>query len=353
MKIGNKQAISENLLYLLVWSAIILVPVLNSQMLSELHVNLEEAWVIWRQLIPYLTIFLVHNYLIAARYLSRRRYWVYLFFTLLLIVGVFATVDFYEHFGVLRPSPDTLHAGRKASFTNLDIYWNVVFALFMCGTNSAIKLLYQSLRDEQQMQLLSQENLRAEMESLKYQINPHFFMNTLNNIHALIDIDGEAAKSAVIDLSKMMRYVLYDSAHASITLANDIRFLQNYIELMRIRYTDNVEIALDYPRELPANVSIPPLLLIVFVENAFKHGVSYNRPSFIRIRIECADERLTAVIANSRTAPAENLRRTGGIGLENVRKRLDLTYGPNGYTLDIDEQRSRYTVKLVIPITHA
>ena len=81
MKTGNKQAIGENLLYLLVWSAIILVPVLNSQMLSELHVNLEDAWVVWRQIIPYLTIFLVHNYLIAARYLPRRRYWKYLFFT--------------------------------------------------------------------------------------------------------------------------------------------------------------------------------------------------------------------------------------------------------------------------------
>ncbi len=353
MKIGNKQAIGENLLYLLVWTAIILVPVLNSQMLSELHVNLEEAWIIWRQLIPYLTIFLVHNYLIANRYLPKRRYWQYLFFTLLLIFVVFALVDFYEHFDTLRPSPDTPQPGRQASFTNLDIYWNNVFALFMCGTNSAIKLLYQSLRDEQQMQLLSQENLRAEMESLKYQINPHFFMNTLNNIHALIDIDGEAAKSAVIDLSKMMRYVLYDSAHAAITLANDIRFLQNYIELMRIRYTDNVEITFDYPHELPANVAIPSLLLIVFVENAFKHGVSYNRPSYIRIRIACADERLTAVIANSRHLPADNRRRAGGIGLENVRKRLDLTYGTNGYTLDIDPRATSYTVTLEIPITHA
>lgn len=152
MKTGNKQAIGENLLYLLVWSAIILVPVLNSQMLSELHVNLEDAWVVWRQIIPYLTIFLVHNYLIAARYLPRRRYWKYLFFTLLLIITVFSLVDLYEYLLDLRPLPDTLHEGRRrASFTNLDIYWNVVFALFMSGTNSAIKLLYQSLRDEQQM----------------------------------------------------------------------------------------------------------------------------------------------------------------------------------------------------------
>lgn len=352
MKIGNKQAIGENLLYLLVWSAIILVPVLNSQMLSEMHVDLEAAWTVWRQIIPYLTIFLVHNYLIAARYLPRRKYGKYLFFTLLVIVIVFSAVELNEHY--LDASGGMFHAFRTASFTNHDFYWNIVFALFMNGTNSAIKLFYQSLRDEQQMQFLTQENLRAEMETLKYQINPHFFMNTLNNIHALIDIDGEAAKSAVIDLSKMMRYVLYDSERETISLAADIQFLKNYIELMRIRYTDRVEITIDYPPALPDGVSIPPLLLIVFVENAFKHGVSYNRKSFIRITISCADEQLTAVIRNSRhTVADEEPLRSGGIGLENVRKRLELTYGSGGYTLDLHEESDSYTVKLVIPISHA
>lgn len=95
------------------------------------------------------------------------------------------------------------------------------------------------------------------MDYLKYQINPHFFMNTLNNIHALIDIDTESAKNAVIELSKMMRYVLYESGREIISLNRDIQFLKNYIELMRIRYTDAVNISVESPGNLPEQLSIP------------------------------------------------------------------------------------------------
>ncbi len=240
---------------------------------------------------------------------------------------------------------------QRVSFTNLEIYWNVVLGIFMCGANTGIKLIYQSIRDEQTMTELKHQNLQAEMDYLKYQINPHFFMNTLNNIHALIDIDADSAKSAVIDLSKMMRYVLYDSGHASTTLERDLQFLRNYIELMRIRYTDDVEIRIDTPEGLPLQAAIPPLLLIVFVENAFKHGVSSHRPSFIHISIGHAAGRVEATIANSRTprTPANK----PGIGLENVRKRLTLIYGEGNYALTILPEEERFTVKLSIPTLHA
>lgn len=345
MKIGKKHALGENLLYLLVWSAIILVPVLNSQMLSELHVNLDEAWIVWRQIIPYVVIFLIHNHLIAPRYLLKKRYALYLLTNVIFVTIVFVIIDFYQM--------NIGHVSLYGSFTNHEVYWNILFALFMNGTNGGIKLLYQSLLDEQQLLRLKEENLRAEMTSLKYQINPHFFMNTLNNIHALIDIDTEAAKSAVIDLSKMMRYVLYDSEREMISLSADLQFLRNYIELMRIRYTDHVQITIDAPQTLPEKVAIPPLLLIVFVENAFKHGVSYNHPSFIHISLFYADKKLTAIISNSRNPQPTSPTRQGGIGLENVRKRLDLLYGPHGYSLDICQEEERYTVKLVIPTLHA
>lgn len=347
MKIGNKQAIGENLLYFLVWSAVILVPVLNSQMLAQYPINLQAAWVVWRQIIPYISIFIVHNYWIAPQFLIRREYLKYLAANIVLVTIVFSIVGLYERFIVVDYALDP----TRLSFTNYEAYWNILFALFMNGTNGGIKLLYQSLRDEQQMELLKQESLRAEMDALKYQINPHFFMNTLNNIHALIDIDAEAAKRAVIDLSKMMRYVLYDSEREAISLTNDIRFLKNYIDLMRIRYTDEVEITLDYPHELPEKVAIPPLLLIVFVENAFKYGVSYNERSYIHISVFYTEGSLTALISNSRPAIEEKPLSTG-VGLENVRKRLDLTYGPENYTLAIHQEVKSYTIKLVIPTLH-
>ena len=339
--------IGENLLYLMVWMVIILVPVLNSKMLEEVHVSLENILIAWLKIAPYLLIFIIHNSLIAPRLLLRKhRYVWYLVVNLLTITAVFSLVAIYEKYAPYDTEPYILNG--KASFTDLAIYWNILLGFFMTGLNMGIKLLYRSLRDEQQMEELKRQNLQAEMDYLRYQINPHFFMNTLNNIHALIDIDTEYAKSAVIELSKMMRCVLYESGSETISLKKDIQFIENYIELMRIRYDSSIDICLDYPATIPNKVAIPPLLLIVFVENAFKHGVSYNHASFIHIRIGYRDDAVTAVISNSRHEKSRP--GTTGIGLENVKKRLALIYQDN-YTLSIDDSDPAvYTVKLIIPI---
>lgn len=339
--------IGENLLYLMVWMVIILVPVLNSKMLEEVHVSQENILIAWLKIAPYLLIFIIHNSLIAPRLLLRKhRYVWYLVVNLLTITAVFSLVAIYEKYAPYDTEPYILNG--KASFTDLAIYWNILLGFFMTGLNMGIKLLYRSLRDEQQMEELKRQNLQAEMDYLRYQINPHFFMNTLNNIHALIDIDTEYAKSAVIELSKMMRYVLYESGSETISLKKDIQFIENYIELMRIRYDSSIDICLDYPATIPNKVAIPPLLLIVFVENAFKHGVSYNHASFIHIRIGYRDDAVTAVISNSRHEKSRP--GTTGIGLENVKKRLALIYQDN-YTLSIDDSDPAvYTVKLIIPI---
>ena len=339
--------IGENLLYLMVWMVIIRVPVLNSKMLEEVHVSLENILIAWLKIAPYLLIFIIHNSLIAPRLLLRKhRYVWYLVVNLLTITAVFSLVAIYEKYAPYDTEPYILNG--KASFTDLAIYWNILLGFFMTGLNMGIKLLYRSLRDEQQMEELKRQNLQAEMDYLRYQINPHFFMNTLNNIHALIDIDTEYAKSAVIELSKMMRYVLYESGSETISLKKDIQFIENYIELMRIRYDSSIDIRFDYPDSIPNKVAIPPLLLIVFVENAFKHGVSYNHASFIHIRIGYRDDAVTAVISNSRHEKSRP--GTTGIGLENVKKRLALIYQDN-YTLSIDDSDPAvYTVKLIIPI---
>ncbi len=356
MKTLHKQSvIGENLLYVLLWTAIFLVPVMNAQMMSELDGSLEKTIIGFRQILPFFIIFLVHNLVLAPRYMLKRRMWTYVIGDILLVGAVFLIVEGHERqiaAHIFTPdNEDAITAYRRVSFTNLRFYWNFMLGLFMTLANTGIKLIYQSMRDEQKMEVLKSQNLQAEMDYLKYQINPHFFMNTLNNIHALVDIDAESAKSAIIELSKMMRYVLYDSGREQIPLREDIQFLKNYIELMRIRYTDTVAISMKFPENLSDRVMIAPLLPIVFVENAFKHGVSYNRPSFIDIAIECADGRITSTVSNSRHATAAGHK--AGIGLENVRKRLELIYGAKGYTLDIREEESTYTVKLIIPTLYA
>ena len=182
--------IGENLLYLMVWMVIILVPVLNSKMLEEVHVSLENILIAWLKIAPYLLIFIIHNSLIAPRLLLRKhRYVWYLIVNLLTITAGFSLVAIYEKYVPYDSEPYILNG--KASFTDLAIYWNILLGFFMTGLNMGIKLLYRSLRDEQQMEELKRQNLQAEMDYLRYQINPHFFMNPLNNIHALIDIDTE------------------------------------------------------------------------------------------------------------------------------------------------------------------
>ncbi|MDE6857480.1 MAG: histidine kinase [Alistipes sp.] len=354
MNFSHKQTIGENLLYFLVWTAILLVPVMNSEMVESMHVDFGDVLIAWRKIFPYFVLFLLHNSLIAPKLLIRHRYVAYFMTNIVTIILIFSVVDTYERYIVERMmqpgEQELLLPYRKASFTDLALQWNVLLGLFMTGLNASIKFMYQSLRDEQKMEVLKRQNLQAEMDYLKYQINPHFFMNTLNNIHALIDIDAEMAKKSVIELSRMMRYVLYDSEARDISLSKDLEFIDNYIQLMRIRYSDSIDIRFDRPRDVPSSVVIPPLLLIVFVENAFKHGVSYRSRSFIHIDVVVVDDSVRCRIVNSRHAPSKDHK--AGIGLENVRKRLELIYDKN-FTLHIDDSaQERYSVSLLIPIIH-
>ena len=221
----------------------------------------------------------------------------------------------------------------------------IIILILMLGMNLAIKLYFRQRGDREKMKRLERENLEQQLEYLKYQINPHFFMNTLNNIHALVDIDPEKAKTTILELSKMMRFVLYEGNKQRVPLDREITFLQNYIRLMKLRYTDKVRITVNTPQNIP-NCDIPPLLFITFVENAFKHGVSYQQESFIDIKMEVGAQ-LTFTCSNSKIPKEED--KHGGVGLTNVKQRLDLIYG-NRYSLDINDQADTYTVTLKIPL---
>ncbi len=344
----EKEYIGENLLYFMVWSAIILVPILASKMLGEEHVNLQKILISWRKISPYLFLFVINNALLAPKLLLKRRYAAYVAISVIITTIIFSIVDGYERY-LIRNAPDieTMIEARKASFTDLALQWNILLGLFMISANSMIKLLYRNMRAEQEMISLRHENLQAEIDYLKYQINPHFFMNTLNNIHALIDIDTREAQGAVIELSKMMRYVLYESGQERITLEQDLRFVENYVRLMQIRYAEELDIRIRYPQEEVEQLKIPPLLLIVFVENAFKHGVSGNRPSFIHIDVEISPQKEVLYRVKNSLQPQKPDHKPG-IGLRNVRKRLDLIYDTN-YSLEMRSEESAYVVELKIP----
>ena len=343
-KIFRNISLGENMVYALVWSAIYLIPFMNAHLMSEDVIDFDNVVISWAKITPYFAIFLIHNYCLSPL-LLRNRYGWYIVLLFLLVASIFGTIEVLD----FRYWQSNEHLRDKASLTELAWYWNVLFGILMAGANSMIKLYYRAISTEQRMAVLERENIESQMQYLKYQINPHFLMNTLNNIHSMIDFDKEMARKSVMDLSRMMRHVLYDSGEQTTTLDKEVEFLKNYIELMRIRYIDEVDIRFTYPDiNICRKVELPPLLLIVLVENAFKHGISYSHDSYIHISLYVDGNELTCLVANSRHYSHSSEH--SGIGLSNITRRLSLLFN-NRYTLDIDDGSDKqYVVKLVIPV---
>jgi len=215
------------------------------------------------------------------------------------------------------------------------------------GFDTGLRMISRWSKLEQEKTLLEKENVQNQLAFLRNQVSPHFFMNTLNNIHSLIDIDAGEAKDSIIKLSKLMRHLLYESEAEQTPLKKEVEFIRSYINLMKLRFTDKVEIEVAIPENLP-DKTIPPLLFTSLIENAFKHGISYKHPSFIRINLSVADGRLNFDIANSKQVKDVN-DSTQGIGLKNTRQRLDLLYAGD-YAFDISENENEFVVKLSLPI---
>ena len=234
---------------------------------------------------------------------------------------------------------------------------SIVIAILMCGMNLGMKFYFKNRDDQKKLLRLQKENLEQQLEYLKYQINPHFFMNTLNNIHALIDIDAEKAKTTIIELSRMMRFILYEGDKKGVPLTREFDFIRNYITLMQLRFTDKVKIQVSLPQQAPDRM-VPPLMLITFIENAFKHGISYQHESFIDVKVGIEGTKLRFTCRNSKADKPnqERLRvgeqssgMEGGVGLTNVKQRLNLLYD-NNFTLNIQDEPDIYNVELTIPI---
>ena len=370
------QSRQENAIYLVMWGVLFMTPVLSMYLgiVSGGRDGFEwhELWFVWREFALFFVLFLVHNFLLAPLLINRQQRWRYLSLTLPLI----ACFVLYQcttrpvppgrhrpptEQGPHRPQPGIHpegegsmpphrprreHMGPPAFLGEHDIVASVILVL-MFGMNLGVKSYFKSREDRKRLSELEHENLEQQLEYLRYQINPHFFMNTLNNIHALVDIDPEQAKGTIVELSKMMRFILYEGDKNGVTLSREMEFLRTYVALMRLRYTDSVSIRTELPPEVPER-SVPPQMLIPFVENAFKHGISYRRPSFIDIRVRVEGDRLHFICLNSKAEKPNEEK--GGVGLANVRKRLDLLFGSN-YMLEIRDEAERYSVELNIPLT--
>ena len=201
-------------------------------------------------------------------------------------------------------------------------------AIFAGGATS-LALARRWVTAEQKLKEVEAERATAELRNLRNQINPHFLLNTLNNIYALTAFDAPKAQEAIQELSKMLRHILYDYQQPKVTLSDEVEFLQNYVNLMRIRMSNSVDVQFQTSIANP-QLEVAPMLFISLVENAFKHGVSPSEPSFIHVKIESVSTQIICDIQNSNHPKAADDHSGHGIGLMQVQRRLDLTY-PDHY----------------------
>lgn len=215
-------------------------------------------------------------------------------------------------------------------------YFSLLITLIILGVSTvtaSIRDWQNSLRAREE---LEKQKLESELSFLKAQINPHFFFNTLNNIYALTQIDSEKAGVAVHKLSRMMRYVLYDTLQDKVMLSQELEFLSDYVELMKLRLTEKVELDLKVTASA-SEVPIAPMLFLPFLENAFKHGTSATEPSKISISVTQSPGQVHLQVVNTLfSAKNASLDESNGIGLTNTKRRLDILY-PGNYKLDVDE----------------
>ena len=362
----------EIVVFTMIWLGIFSVPFFQNRLFNI--IDWEKVIGEWIRIFSFLVIFVLNAYIFVPKILFKKKYFSYIGFTLtsvLVIIGIIILIQFIVtppqplamppmdlgpgmppmELGSKMPAPMGFrtpeHIEQKSIFMTFTD--NLIISILVVAAGTAFKMMSQWLNEEDRRKDVEKEQLRTEIALLRHQVSPHFFMNTLNNIHALVDINTETAKDAIIRLSTLMRYLLYDTAQGQTSLKKEIEFIESYITLMQLRFSDKVQIYVEVPHNIP-DIQIPPMLFISFLENAFKHGVSYQTKSFVDFKLKVIDNQIDCNIKNSKQKIRENFDKSySGIGLTNIRKSLELLYTKD-YLLNIIENDKEFEVKLTIPI---
>ena len=355
----------ETSIIVVFWLLLFASPLIFSQ--YQDNINWNYIFDIWKNNLCILLVFLIQRFLLKPRFFFRAKKISYLILTITTLAASTGFVLLNDKGRNLPPLPDErierpLEIQRdraneterpfsdpppQKNMGQMPAYAHfLLLAILLVGFDAGLQISMRWFGMEQEKYKLLKENIENQLAFLRNQISPHFFMNTLNNIHALVDLDSEEAKGSIVKLSNLMRHLLYDSEEKMCPIKKEVEFIKSYIELMQLRFTEKVEIKVDIPDEIP-DKSIPSLLFTSMLENAFKHGISYSKTSFVFIKMSFSEDRLIFIVENS-----NHSRKTvapSGIGIENTRKSLDLIYKSN-YDLIISENENKYSVKLSIPI---
>lgn len=295
-----------------------------------------------------LHIFIVYfnlNYLIPKFIVSKKYYQYFLYLTLSLAAHYIARTGLNYLLVTEDIWPEA--EGVQKAFTFNHIVAVEIGELYVIAFTSAIKLTIDWIYEKRNNDHLKKIQLKTELNFLKTQIQPHFFFNTLNNLYALSLEKSDHAPKVILKLSEIMQYVLYDVRVAKISLLKEINYIHNYLELERLRYGDSIKSKLDISGDID-KVKVPPLLFLPFIENCFKHGAKNNNSFLININFEKKNKELIFNVVNNFNIN-NNIVGKHGIGIQNVKRRLELLYKEN-FSLYTNITNNKYVVTLKMPV---
>ncbi|MBR5726113.1 MAG: histidine kinase [Muribaculaceae bacterium] len=349
----NKQGYRNLMLHILCWALLFIVPLF-------FHGS-DEGWTMVRNrylrglgaTVSYLLVFYVNYLWIVPRFMLRKKDWkMFLLINVLVLVAGLLAVDLW-HLIIDNFMPELNDgrprmAGRNFSRLPRYFYGSLVNILFI-ALAVAVRMYQRWQHLEEARKEAEAARAEAELSNLRNQLNPHFLLNTLNNIYALIAFDQDKAQTAVGELSKLLRHVLYENQQDYVPLCKEADFMRNYMELMKIRVTDHVKIVDNINVQPNDSTPVAPLIFISLLENAFKHGISPQGSGEINISLSQSNGDITCEIRNTHYPKRENDKSGSGIGLEQVSRRLELMY-PDRYTWEkgLTDDGKEYYSKITI-----
>ena len=337
------------MVHLVAWLVVFAIHVLLASLASADHTALLYAIL---PLVLYTCALFYLNYsFLVGKFWARRKYSAFILLNIVaLLLCMFLQYEsyifIYDRFFGFYDVPADFDINIVAGILAIAFIPDGLFVILLSSLLKTSNFWNQS---QTRLRELENERIKAELEGLKSQINPHFLFNSLNAIYALIDMDSEKAQEATHALSNLLRYVLNEKNEEMVPLDDELKFTQDYIDLMSLRFSSDM---LSLKVEMPDHTEgwqIAPMLLMTLIENAFKHGISNTAPSFILILSHISEGRLYATISNSLFPKKENDPRSGGIGLDNLSRRLDLIYGGEA-SMKVTQEEGAYTTKLEIPL---
>ena len=338
------------LLHVLCWAVLIIVPFFFHSSNDELTVviNRYARWL--GNPLAYMMVFYVNYLWVVPRFMMNKRDWkMFVLINIgILLVGLFV-LDMW-HWSVGQMLPEDNNRPRRGHVSQMPRYfWTMMTLILIIALAVAVRMTQRWQHIEEARKEAEAARAEAELTNLRNQLNPHFLLNTLNNIYALIAFDQDKAQMAVAELSKLLRHVLYENQQSFVPLYKEADFMRNYIELMKIRVTDNVKIEANIDIAPNDTTPVAPLIFISLIENAFKHGISPQGSGNIKIDLSQANGDITCEITNTCYPKRENDKSGSGIGLEQVSRRLELMY-PDSYTWEkgTSDDGKQYYSKITI-----